>query len=95
MLIDIRHKPQPIDLHFMEWLGQNQVPFTIVFTKADKLKPQQRQKQVQHYKETLLAEAWETTPPLFITSATNKTGCDILLNYIGDLNEEFKKLKLI
>jgi len=95
LLIDIRHKPQPIDLNFMEWLGQNQVPFAIVFTKADKLKPQQRLNLVQQYKETLLAEAWETTPPFFITSATNKTGCDTLLNYIGDLNEEFKKLKLI
>ena len=95
LLIDIRHKPQPIDLNFMEWLGQNQVPFAIVFTKADKLKPQQRLNLVQQYKETLLAEAWETTPPFFITSATNKTGCDTLLNYISDLNEEFKKLKLI
>lgn len=95
LLIDIRHKPQPIDLNFMEWLGQNQVPFAIVFTKADKLKPQQRLDLVQQYKETLLAEAWETTPPFFITSATNKTGCDTLLNYISDLNEEFKKLKLI
>jgi len=93
LLIDIRHKPQPIDLQFMEWLGQNQIPFVIVFTKADKLKPQQRQNQVQAYKNALLAHAWEDIPPVFITSATNKTGCETLLAYIGDLNEEFKSLK--
>ncbi len=95
LLIDIRHKPQPIDLQFMEWLGQNQIPFVIVFTKADKLKPQQCQKQVQAYKDALLAHAWEDIPPVFITSATNKTGCETLLAYIGDLNEEFKSLKNI
>lgn len=95
LLIDIRHNPQPIDLHFMEWLGQNQVPFVIIFTKADKLKPQQIKKQMEHYKDTLLAGDWETLPPVFVTSSTQKTGCDTVLNYIENLNQEFLTLKKV
>ena len=70
LLIDIRHEPQPIDLRFMEWLGENQIPFSIVFTKADKLKPKALERQVNEYSEKLL-ESWEALPPLFLTSSTN------------------------
>src|SRR5210317_1618206 len=69
LLIDIRHEPQPIDLRFMEWLGENQIPFAIVFTKADKLKPKALEKQEKAYTEKMLATLWEELPPIFITSS--------------------------
>jgi len=90
LLIDIRHEPQPIDLRFMEWLGENQIPFSIVFTKADKLKPKALERQVNEYSEKLL-ESWEALPPLFVTSSTNRSGVEELLVYIDSLNIEFQK----
>ena len=90
LLIDIRHEPQPIDLRFMEWLGENQIPFSIVFTKADKLKPKALERQVNEYSEKLL-ESWEALPPLFLTSSTNRSGVEELLEYIDSLNIEFQK----
>ena len=90
LLIDIRHEPQPIDLRFMEWLGENQIPFSIVFTKADKLKPKALERQVNEYSEKLL-ESWEALPPLFLTSSTNRSGVEELLEYIHSLNIEFQK----
>ena len=90
LLIDIRHEPQPIDLRFMEWLGENQIPFSIVFTKADKLKPKALERQVNEYSEKLL-ESWEALPPLFLTSSTNRSGVEELLEYIYSLNIEFQK----
>jgi len=90
LLIDIRHEPQPIDLRFMEWLGENQIPFSIVFTKADKLKPKALERQVNEYSEKLL-ESWEALPPLFVTSSTNRSGVEELLEYIDSLNIEFQK----
>ena len=59
LLIDIRHEPQPIDVKFMEWLGENQIPFAIDFTKADKLKPKAQDRNIAHYKQEMLASAWE------------------------------------
>jgi GTP-binding protein len=85
VLVDIRHNPQPIDLEFMQWLGENGVPFSIIFTKADKLKPQVIENHVVSYK-TVLLETWEAMPNYFITSATNETGKDDVLNYIDNLN---------
>ena len=90
LLIDIRHEPQPIDLRFMEWLGENQIPFSIVFTKADKLKPKALERQVNEYSEKLL-ESWEALPQLFLTSSTNRSGVEELLEYIDSLNIEFQK----
>lgn len=87
VLIDIRHEPQPIDLEFMEWLGENGVPFSIIFTKADKLKPNALEKSVATYKEKLLEGVWEEFPPYFITSATNNTGKEEVLNYIDQINQ--------
>ena len=88
VLIDIRHKPQKIDLEFMEWLGENSVPFAIVFTKADKLGPTAAAKMVDDYKKELLKQ-WEELPPIFVTSSENKTGRDELLNYVDQINKTY------
>jgi GTP-binding protein len=89
VLIDIRHEPQPIDLKFMEWLGENNLPFSIVFTKADKLKPKAIENHIQHYKNILL-ETWEDMPNYFITSSSKSIGKEELLNYIETINIEVK-----
>jgi GTP-binding protein len=89
VLVDIRHNPQPIDLEFMQWLGENGVPFSIIFTKADKLKPQVIENHIVSYK-TILLETWEEMPNYFITSANNETGKDDVLNYIDNLNRNMK-----
>lgn len=91
VLVDIRHAPQPIDLDFMEWLGTNQIPFSIIFTKADKLKPFAVERNVQGYLKKMEAELWEEAPPHFISSSLHKTGMDNILSYINQLNKEFKK----
>lgn len=87
VLIDIRHEPQPVDTEFMEWLGENGIPFSIIFTKADKLKPNALERNVEAYKAKLLEGIWEEFPPYFITSATSGLGKDEVLNYIGEINE--------
>jgi GTP-binding protein len=84
VLIDIRLEPQKNDLDFIEFLGTNGVPFSIVFTKSDKLTPNQALKKVNDYKTSLLT-SWEELPPIFVTSATNRTGKDELLQYIQGL----------
>ncbi|MEM1337403.1 MAG: ribosome biogenesis GTP-binding protein YihA/YsxC [Bacteroidota bacterium] len=91
VLVDIRHEPQPIDLDFMKWLGSHQIPFAIIFTKADKLKSGAVEKQVQHYLKVLLDTAWEEVPPYFITSSTNRMGREAVLDYIGSINQEVLK----
>ena len=85
VLVDIRHKPQPVDLDFMQWLGENGIPFSIIFTKADKLKPNAITKYVEDYKSILL-ETWEDMPNYFITSSSKDIGKDDVLNYIDELN---------
>lgn len=87
VLVDIRHEPQQIDLDFMQWLGENAIPFSIIFTKADKLKPKAVERHIETYKNILL-ETWDTVPPYFITSATKTIGQDEVLNYIEDLNSK-------
>jgi GTP-binding protein len=86
LLIDIRHEPQKIDLEFIQWLGNNGLPFSIVFTKSDKLKPNQIEENVAHYKTQLLGNGWEACPPIFITSAQSKAGRDDVINYIEEIN---------
>ena len=87
VLVDSRHKPQKIDLEFMQWLGENEVPFSIVFTKMDKLGKEAGQRNVEAYKAQLL-EQWEELPPIFITSSEDRRGRDELLNYIEEINRQ-------
>ncbi len=86
VLIDIRHEPQPLDLDFMQWLGENMIPFSIIFTKADKLKPKAIERHVEDYKKILL-ETWEEIPNYFITSSSNGMGQEDVLNYIDSINK--------
>lgn len=86
VLIDSRHEPQKIDLEFIEWLGVNGVPFSFVFTKADKLGPVRLRQNIDDYRTKLL-ECWEDLPPVFVTSAEKRQGRDELLDYIGRINE--------
>lgn len=85
LLIDIRHEPQRIDLEFIQWLGENGIPFSIVFTKADKLSRAKADANVKLFLRTL-SEQWEQLPPHFVTSATTRVGRDEILNYIADIN---------
>ena len=85
-MVDARHTPQKIDLEFIEWCGENGIPFSIVFTKADKLKPNVVTANVDHYKEELL-KTWEDLPELYVTSAEKKTGGDAILDFITKTNE--------
>lgn len=87
VLVDVRHEPQKIDLEFLEWMGEHQIPFCIIFTKADKVKPTALNRNVEVYKTNLL-ETWEEMPQYFITSSSSGIGRDELLNYIEKLNEE-------
>ena len=86
VLIDSRHEPQQIDLEFMEWLGENGVPFGIVFTKADKLGSGRLQLNISSYKDKLL-ESWEELPPIFVTSSEKGEGREGLLDYIEKINK--------
>ena len=85
VLIDCRHEPQKIDLEFMEWLGENSIPFAIVFTKADKLSSAKLKINVEKYKNSLY-EQWEELPPIFITSSEKAMGRGDLLDYIENIN---------
>jgi GTP-binding protein len=85
VLVDIRHEPQKIDLEFMEWLGENDIPFAIVFTKADKIGSGRLHLNVTAYREKLL-ESWEELPPIFVTSSEKRAGREELLNYIEQIN---------
>ncbi len=87
VLVDSRHNPQKIDLDFMTWLGENGVPFSIVFTKMDKLGREAGQRNVEAYKQELLKQ-WEELPPIFITSSTDGRGRDELLDYIDKINKQ-------
>lgn len=86
VLIDIRHKPQKIDVEFLRWLGEHGVPFAIIFTKADKLSRTAALANVEEYKKELLKE-WEELPPIFITSSEKRTGREELLAFIEDVNK--------
>ena len=89
VLIDSRLEPQKIDLEFMEWLGENGVPFVMIFTKADKLSATQRLKCIDDYHKVML-ETWETTPMAFMTSSEKRLGREEVLDYIDELNRTVK-----
>lgn len=89
VLIDLRHKPQKIDLEFMAWLGEEEVPFSIIFTKADKLTKAVVAKNVRDYCAEL-SEIWEELPPYFVTSAEKRLGKEEVLDYIDSINQDLK-----
>lgn len=93
VLIDCRHEPQPIDLDFMAWLGRHGIPFSIVFTKADKLTSGKLDKQVKAYLARLSQE-WEELPPHFVSSADKGLGRTEILHYIETINQELNKRTL-
>ena len=90
VLIDSRLEPQRIDLEFIEWLGENGVPFSIIFTKADKTKKGELKKNTQRFLNTL-AEQWEELPPHFISSSEKNIGREEILNYIDSINQSIKE----
>ncbi|SHG62958.1 ribosome biogenesis GTP-binding protein YihA/YsxC [Winogradskyella jejuensis] len=92
VLIDIRHKPQPVDLDFMQYLGEREIPFSIIFTKADKLKPKAIERHVGDYCNQLL-QFWEELPPYFVTSSSKKIGQEEVLGFISETNEEIEGLR--
>lgn len=87
VLIDSRHTPQQADLEFMEWLGISEIPFSIVFTKADKLKPEELEANLKIYEEKMF-ETWETMPVYFISSSESGVGKEEILTFIDDVNKE-------
>lgn len=89
VLVDSRLKPQKIDLEFIEWLGEEGVPFAVIFTKADKNKQGELRKNVNVFLNTL-KETWEELPPYFVTSSEKGMGRDDVLNYIEQINSEIK-----
>ena len=91
VLVDIRHEPQPVDLDFMRWMGENEIPFCIIFTKADKLKPAIIEANTKAYNEKLTEEIFELSPEHFITSSSKHLGKEELLDYIGAINEAYFK----
>lgn len=89
VLVDCRHEPQKIDLEFMEFLGENEIPFCIIFTKSDKLKLSELNRNIQFYKKKLTSTMWETMPKYFVTSATSSNGKEEVLQYIDKINQQF------
>ena len=87
LLIDSRLEPQKIDLEFMEWLGENGIPFSIIFTKADKLKSGRLKMNINAYLREL-SKQWEELPPYFISSSENRTGRTEILDYIESINKD-------
>jgi len=86
VLIDCRHDPQSIDIEFMEWLGENGIPFSIIFTKIDKLSKSKLSENLKAYRDKLF-ETWEELPPIFITSSEKGQGREELLAYIDEINK--------
>lgn len=86
VLVDCRHEPQKIDLEFITWLGENSVPFGIIFTKADKLSHSKLVENIRHY-QGILSEQWEELPVSFITSSAKKMGRTEILDYIDSINK--------
>ena len=90
VLIDSRLEPQKIDLEFMNWCGHNQIAFSMVFTKIDKLSSSALQKNIAQYKKEML-KTWEALPPVFLTSSESKFGREKVLNYIEEINDFYSK----
>lgn len=91
VLIDIRHEAQNIDLEFMEYMGESEIPFCIIFTKADKISKTKIDSHIAAYKKQMIQNNWEEMPQYFVTSSTEGVGKEILLNYIDEINQEVFK----
>ena len=91
LLIDLRHKPQPLDLKYMRWLGKNLIPFSIIFTKADKLKEVEINEHILKYLDDIRKD-WEEIPQHFITSSEKKIGKRELLNHIDEINKSISSI---
>ena len=89
VLLDCRHEAQKIDLEFMEWLGENGVPFSIIFTKIDKISKGRLKENLKAYQDKLL-ETWEELPPILLSSSEKKEGREEILNYIDEINKRLK-----
>lgn len=89
VLLDCRHEAQKIDLEFMEWLGENGVPFSIIFTKIDKISKGRLKENLKAYQDKLL-KSWEELPPILISSSEKKEGREEILGYIEDINKSLK-----
>lgn len=89
VLLDCRHAPQKIDLEFMEWLGENEVPFAIIFTKTDKISKGRLQENLDTYRRKML-ETWEELPNILTSSSENKDGREEILHYIDEINRQTK-----
>ena len=90
VLIDVRHEQQKIDREFVDWLGESNIPFCIVFTKADKLGPVKARMNAQKWMQAL-EDRWEELPPYFITSSEKKMGRDEVLDYIDEINKSLSE----
>ena len=90
VLVDCRHEPQKIDLEFMEFLGENEIPFCIIFTKSDKLKLSELNRNIKNYSKKMTNTLWEEMPQYFITSATSSDGKEELLTYIDEINQQLE-----
>ena len=93
VLLDCRHEPQKIDLEFMEWLGENEVPFAIIFTKIDKISRGRLTENLNKYKERRL-ETWEELPPILLSSSETKDGREEILDYIQSINRQLRDEQL-
>lgn len=89
VLLDSRHEAQKIDLEFMEWLGENSVPFSIIFTKTDKISKGRVKENLKAYEEKLL-ESWEELPPILLSSSEKKEGREEILDFIDEINKSLK-----
>ena len=91
VLIDIRHEAQNIDIEFMSYMGESEIPFCIIFTKADKISKTKIDSHIAAYKKQMFANNWEEMPQYFVSSATEQTGKEAILGYIEEVNEDIFK----
>ena len=95
VLIDIRHEAQNIDIEFMSYMGESEIPFCIIFTKADKISKTKIDSHIAAYKKQMYANNWEEMPQYFVTSSLDALGKEELLSYIGEINDEMFKNNLL
>lgn len=95
VLIDIRHEAQNIDIEFMSYMGESEIPFCIVFTKADKISKTKIDSHIAAYKKQMYANNWEEMPQYFVTSSTDGMGKEAVLGYIAEINEDMYKNNLL